>query len=49
MPPLPSWETMAYGPSVVPGERVMDAGGDHISEQLDRLMDIVRKLENGPD
>ena len=29
MPPLPSWETIAYGPSVVPGDRVMDAGGDY--------------------
>ena len=26
MPPLPSWETIAYGPSVVPGERVMGEG-----------------------
>ena len=27
--PLPSWETITYGPSVVPEERVIDAGGDH--------------------
>ena len=32
MPPLPSWETIRYGPSVVPGERVIDAGGEYIAE-----------------
>ena len=29
MPPLPSWETIAYGPRVVPGVRVIDAGGEY--------------------
>ena len=29
MPRLPSWERIAYGPSVAPGESAMDAGRDY--------------------